>query len=264
MKTFLLCTIFSGQLFSQPFIATLVEPFRQENSSSPRVAAVRQKWLQWANDYVEGERREYLRVHRVVAPVLWDSESEVVQRARSEIDQRVNEGAEKYVKQQLSTETRALTARLDAAAREIFKKNIRIILDSEIDSLGVAYHYGTQTVYMHLNVAAWDINDLSQFKAVLRHEYAHVVYQDVLVFKVLKDVGSANIIKYINREEITIEECRRDLSASLDALSSLSRAHEIRADVYAAITAPDHGKQLLVSLKKIEGMRHRILSPLSA
>jgi hypothetical protein len=119
-------------------------------------------------------------------------------------------------------------------------------------------HHATKTCYIQLNKAN-HVADLPKLQAILYHERAHIAYfdafyKDTLQYFIWKhkmtERNNSCWRRLLNRGEPVLDV--RAWTYSDDETKNIAkkcwpycRAYETRADIHAALYAPDHGARLI-------------------
>ena len=210
---------------------------------------VKEKWIKWADSMVTSERDMFLKNYGLDSSCLNNNEiielfkSNSDKKAKQEVDSSQKNRFYKIVgkiKNLLFSPSEDLkiseenSKAVKQIATEILKKynNIEILNNPkfEIGDVGVFRHYKNNICYIILN-CDMHLKNISQLKEILLHEYSHIIYEDNINEEIIQYAAWSN--SNAEREEIEKQTL------------SYHRAFEARADVYAAINSPDHGKYLI-------------------
>jgi len=188
---------------------------------------VKEKWIKWADSAVLAERDAFLKRYGLDGSNL-RFDDKLVEMIRSSIDQGV------FLEDALINSSEEITlGPVKTVAAEVFKKcDVRVMHnpDLEVQQVGVAKHYDSNMCYVVLNCEK-HLGNLSQLQEVLRHEYSHVLNDDNL---------NEGLIQYAAWANSTVEREKVE-----EQTLPYHRAFETRADVYAAVNSPHHGKHLI-------------------
>jgi len=195
--------------------------------------AVKKKWFDWANARVENEKNKFLEVYGLNVHHLNDQETITVLKLTH--DQMVEKAVDHYTLRTDSIDNKDIEV-VQKIANKVFvgpvPRYVQVFNDSRFtyDQVGVSHHYATNRCYVMLN-SALHIKYVARLEEILRHEYSHVINQDDFNKELIRCAA------WVNSQD-THEKVERNSHP-------VCQAFETRADVYAAIHSPDHGKHLI-------------------
>ncbi|HLB41072.1 MAG TPA: M48 family metalloprotease [Candidatus Babeliales bacterium] len=227
-----------------------------DRTAASAVAAVKAKWLARANAAVGTEEVNFL-AHYGLTPDDVCSDQTVVEDLTSSADAMVAHQWELY---QTHRAHEDLTSASDNAT---LRAVIEPILVGQVcdrvelihcpiveDNVGIEKMHTTETCYVTLDKTT-HLKDLSRLAAILHHERAHIVYDDnfegeTLRYTVWRQLALQKNLARKKRLKPALPIDVRAWSGSKYQVKAIAqqfqayqRAYELRADIYAAVHAPE-------------------------
>lgn len=248
LKLFLISILLVNFIWASLSINTVNKSISVSKSSISKLEIAKQTWLAKADYMVEAERDKLLAAHGLTSNNLI-SQPLVIEIYKFILGfiTAIGVGVAKHTKSITNTfvETEITLVEIQQLANEIFVgpicKHVEI-LNSNICEAAICEDYRFSTCYLMLNQSFFIMNlfSLSHLRAVLQHEYAHILYEDNFKTLLLKLT-----IWFYSKQSILKQSLETDLYP-------LRRACETRADIYAAVNSPDHGLKLMEFLEKVK------------
>lgn len=233
-------------------------------------AEVKEKWMKWANQQVAEEKIKFLQLYGLTIDAIENMPQEDVMTLKAYSDKEIENTVRCYemgispdgilrriikydvcniiaglrwmgligkTQENISQEQKDYIQKM---VDKVFKKAdfnaVKVVHNSSVgDNVGVVLHHQSQTCYVVLDVSKHQKN--SALEDILWHEFAHIIYQD----NFQKDLIAYTVWAHSQDERDQIEE----------KIASLSRACEIRADVFAVINSSDYGRKFISYLKTL-------------
>src|SRR3990167_1623785 len=190
---------------------------------------IKARWLKHANSCVQAEKEQFLTRYRIEDSELLDQD--LVNKIKS----TQSDILQKEIKPLINFQ--ANNALIQPIIQKVFKEEPVIILDNENFEWGmicVSKDHTNNQIYVTLNLSLY-LGQLELLEEILLHEYAHILNEDSTNREILECLGWT----HSEDESETVNKY----------LLPFNRNCETRADIYAAVNSPYHGKFLLEFLK---------------